>query len=58
MTLEPQGELFIWAKNADDATNDSKNVIWNSREQTLGDDSDILELYDSNGKVVHRYSTV
>jgi len=55
-TIEAGGSLYIYAKNtAKDADTDN-NIVWKTREQTKGDDNDILELYDANGKMVQRYS--
>lgn len=55
-SIKPQGNIYVWAKNAADPGKGKENVIWKSREQTKGDDHDILELYDDENKVVHRFS--
>jgi len=53
--IEANGSLYIYAKNVEEAGGNS--IVWKTREQTVNDDSDILELYDGDGKVVQRYST-
>jgi len=54
--MQPGANVYIWAKTSDNKKGKG-NCVWKSREQTKGDDTDILELYDAEGKVVHRYST-
>lgn len=54
--IEANGSLYIYAKNVHEETGEN-SIVWKTREQTMGDDTDILELFDANGKVVQRYST-